>query len=571
MSAIPITRHFLPLAGGRQLHYRRAGRGAPLIILHPSPNSSASMIPAITAFAPHFTCIALDTPGYGLSDAIVDDPTMLWGYADAVITALDALGIQQAFVYGAATGAQIGIQLARKYPDRVATLLLDANGDFGDDDISQGYFQDISPVRDGSHLVKIWDMCRHLSVFFPWQSTEAKHRIKADVASPTVIQHHVNDYLRAGPDYAKAYLAAMHVERHESTAAVTVPTLMTRNVASPLLRHTDTLIAKGLPKNFTILQCDPKTRYAVQVETLVARAQDLNLPTPPSAPADFQPPSSRMQNSYFKARVGFLRARVNWSGKGRPLLALHDPAGSCHLVEPMLRASIGKRPVIALDLPGNGESDNLIGDPAFGGDPNAITSANYAAIVNDALRDAGIDSIDVFGRYSGGPVAMEMSFADPKRINKIALAGIGIYEGEERESLLANYTPSIAPRWDGSHLMTAWSVMRDQGLFWPWFNRTKAGVLAVDNAIDVNLIHLRVVEMLKIGDQYQKAYAAMWTYPMRDRLPRLKVPALICAPAWEPIYAKMAECHDAAPHTTTAELPPGMADWPLVLDGFWAS
>jgi hypothetical protein len=111
--------------------------------------------------------------------------------------------------------------------------------------------------------------------------------------------------------------------------------------------------------------------------------------------------------------------------------------------------------------------------------------------------------------------------------------------------------------------------MRDQGLFWPWFNRTRAGILRNDNAIDVGQIHLRVTEMLKIGDQYQKAYAAMWTYPMREKLPRLAHPALICAPAWEPIYAKMAECHAVDPRTRTAVLPPRMADWWRVLDDFW--
>lgn len=556
----PITRHFLPLDDGRQIHYRRAGSGPPLVIMHPSPNSSASMVPVIDAFSDAFTCIAFDTPGYGLSDDVVDDPQMLWGYADVLARFLDALGIGATHVYGAATGAQIGIQFARKYPARVSALVLDANGDFsGENDILPGYFQDVTPVRDGSHLVKLWDMCRHLSVFFPWQSMRAADRIDADVASPAWIQAHVNDYLRAGPNYKKAYEQAILVERWENLRDVTVPVLMTRNTGGILLRHVDHLIAQGLPKNFTIVECSPQDRHRRQLAALKNIAA--GLPAPPPAPADTNG-AAGLQNIYVKARGGFLRARVNRSGNGRPIVALHDPAGSSRLVEPILLPWAGRRPVIAFDLPGNGESDNLI-------DPDSITSAAYAEIVNEALTNAGLDEVDVIGRYSGGPVAMEMSFQKPILVRHLALSGIGIYEGDEQRTLLENYTPSIAPKWDGSHLMTAWAMMRDQALFWPWFNRTRAGIVKSANGFDVAQVHLRVTELLKIGDQYQKAYAAMWTYPMRARLPQLKTPALICTPAWDPVHGQMADLAAAAPQAATAVLAPTMADWHRTLDPFF--
>jgi pimeloyl-ACP methyl ester carboxylesterase len=562
-----IIKHFLPLPDGRQIHYRRAGSGPPLIIMHPSPNSSASMTNAINAFSEIFTCIALDTPGYGLSDDIVADPAELWGYADALAQALDALGLKQACIYGAATGAQIGIQFARKYPERTALLMLDANGDFGGETASHmadGYFVDTTPVRDGSHLMRIWDACRHLSVFFPWQSTRKADRLSANVGSPEGIQFSVNDYLRAGSGYKKAYYAAMVVETWENTTQVKVPVLMTRNSGSVLLPHTDKLIAKGLPANFIVLPCEPATRYKVQIEAAKQRLAQMNLPAPKPAPDDHAPSAKRVQNFYAAARSGQLRIRGSLSGKGRPILALHDPAGSSHLVEPILAPYLGQRPILALDLPGNGESDNVI-------DKTNITSAAYAEIVIEALKSIGVKEADVIGRYSGGPVAMEMSFQAPALVKHLVLAGVGIYEGEEQANLVANYTPSIAPQWDGGHLIRAWAIMRDQGLFWPWFNRTKAGILWNDNAIDVAMIHLRVMEMLKIGDQYRQAYDAMWTYPMRERLPKLKTPALFAVPTWEPIYAKSAECAALAPGARAADLPPAMKDWHGVLTPFLAA
>ncbi len=559
----PITKHFLPLADGRQIHYRRAGSGPPLIMMHPSPNSSAGMVGAMNAFSDAFTCLAFDTPGYGISDDVVDDPDMLWGYADALAKFLDGLSIDKTFVYGAATGAQVGIQFARKYPNRVHVLLLDGNGDFsGDLDIAPGYFQDVKPTRDGAHLIRIWDMCRQLGVFFPWQSMRGQDRVNADVGSPDGIQRAVNDYLRAGPGYKKAYFEAMRVEKWEYTRQVTVPVFLARNTTSMLFKFTESLISRGLPNNFTILNLDNRTRYPMQMTALKSWIGDRKFPTPKPSPADTSR-TSRMQNMYVKARGGFLRARANLTGQGRPILALHDPAGSSLLVEGMLTPWIGRRPVIALDLPGNGESDNVI-------DPDAITSAAYAEIVHEAIGGAGLDQLDVIGRYSGGPIAMEMSFLKPGLVKHLALSGIGLYEGAERQNLLENYTPSMAPRWDGSHLATAWAMMRDQALYWPWFNQARAGILVSANGIDVAMINLRVIELLKTGDQYRKAYAAMWTYPLRERLAKLSAPALMCMPTWDPIHAKMAEAAAITPNIATADLPPKMSDWHTVLEPFFA-
>ena len=58
--------------GGQVLdmHYRVAGSGPPLFLLHPSPLSSAFMEPLMRRLAGRVTAIAPDTPGFGDSDPI---------------------------------------------------------------------------------------------------------------------------------------------------------------------------------------------------------------------------------------------------------------------------------------------------------------------------------------------------------------------------------------------------------------------------------------------------------------------------------------------------------------------
>lgn len=556
-----LQRRFLTLPDGHQIHYRIAGNGPAMILLHPSPISSVALIPAMSVFAEAFTCIALDTPGYGLSDDCVTEKEDLWGYADVVAQVLDALRLESAVIYGAATGAQIGAQFARRYPQRTRLLMMDTAGHFSDEEVERykdDYFVDLTPRRDGRHLLAAWDASRHLSLFFPWMSDRADERIQADIAPPHVIQDHVNDMLRAGPGYRDAYFQAMRVEKHAHTVQIKVPVLLSLNSGSMMKGHTDALIGMGLPHNFTVVPCTPMTRYQDQLRAAAAYAENGAAPVVPDQTGS----AANIRNAMVDVPGGQLRARMCLHGAGRPLVAIHDPAGSSHLVESILAPYVGDRPVVAFDNPGNGESDFTI---------DKIDSESYATVLNAALDTLGIDEADVIGRYSGGPVAMEMAFQNPLRVKHIVQAAVSIYEGEEQENLLAHYTPSIAPRWDGSHLMTAWSVMRDQSLYWPWFNQTAKGVLWNDGAIDVALTDLRVREMLKCGDRYQQAYAAMWRYPMREKLPKLKTPCLLCHPSWEPVGYTTDRAHAVALHMPKAELPSAMGDWRQVFDPFFAA
>ena len=106
-----------------QLHYRSAGDGEPLLLLHATPRSSRAFARLIPCLARRFRVIAPDTLGFGRSAPLPADVTIAM-LADSLADLLDALGIATAAVFGLHTGNKIGAALAAAYPERVSRLLI---------------------------------------------------------------------------------------------------------------------------------------------------------------------------------------------------------------------------------------------------------------------------------------------------------------------------------------------------------------------------------------------------------------------------------------------------------------
>lgn len=105
------------------IHYREAGAGPAIVLLHINQQSSAVMTELLEALAPHWRAIAIDYPGHGMSDHLAVQPTIP-DYAHCVIEVLDALGVGRFTALGEATGAAVGVALAAAAPRRVERAVL---------------------------------------------------------------------------------------------------------------------------------------------------------------------------------------------------------------------------------------------------------------------------------------------------------------------------------------------------------------------------------------------------------------------------------------------------------------
>ncbi|WP_244928771.1 alpha/beta fold hydrolase [Nocardioides sp. W7] len=119
------TRRELQTDGG-VLRYHEAGDpdAPPLLMLHgsgPGVSGWRNYRGNLSTFAPHFRCLALEFPGFGVSDDTELHP--MAAALPSVSTFLDGLGIEQAAMIGNSMGGIVGTRFAIAQPDRVSQLV----------------------------------------------------------------------------------------------------------------------------------------------------------------------------------------------------------------------------------------------------------------------------------------------------------------------------------------------------------------------------------------------------------------------------------------------------------------
>lgn len=105
------------------LTHDRAGRGAPVVLVHGLGSARTVWKPVTPALAAHFDVIAVDLPGHGRTswiDGTAMDPRSL---AESVVETLDALGVdEKVHLVGNSLGGWTCLELAAAHPHRVAGI-----------------------------------------------------------------------------------------------------------------------------------------------------------------------------------------------------------------------------------------------------------------------------------------------------------------------------------------------------------------------------------------------------------------------------------------------------------------
>lgn len=122
----PLLRlHRLELGGGRHVSTLTLGAGPDVLLLHGLGGTKSSFFETAAALAAGGHRVhALDLPGFGASSKPLRAPYSARWFADTVVDAMDALGIDRARLVGNSMGGRVAIEAALAAPERVAALAL---------------------------------------------------------------------------------------------------------------------------------------------------------------------------------------------------------------------------------------------------------------------------------------------------------------------------------------------------------------------------------------------------------------------------------------------------------------
>lgn len=119
----PFESRFLQVEGAR-IHYVDEGTGLTLFMLHGNPTWSFLYRHLIMALREHYRCIAIDLPGFGLSDVPQNYSFLPEDHAARVAVFLERLDISDAILIAHDWGGPIGFAAALSTPGRLTRFVL---------------------------------------------------------------------------------------------------------------------------------------------------------------------------------------------------------------------------------------------------------------------------------------------------------------------------------------------------------------------------------------------------------------------------------------------------------------
>jgi haloalkane dehalogenase len=447
-----ITRHFVRVSN-RRVHYRKAGSGPTLLMVHQSPRSSAEYEPLMAKWAEHFTCIAPDTPGFGQSDPLPGTPD-IEDFAQALTDLLDALGIQKTAAYGFHSGGIILVGAVKRHPERFTRLATGGYAVWTPEEMKifdQEYLPPFQPSGYGEHLTWLWNRIIEQTWFFPWFDVRDAARISVAHDDPVKTDAVIRDMLDSGDAYRAGYGAVLRAPRDiPPVDAVTVPVLIAAYDGDPLQAHIARLGV--MPPSWRAeAVATPADLEAVCLEHLL-QAERIDSPAL----------SESSDGGFVRVNAAGFDGLIHWQGdRAAGKVLLHAPGRAAELLD-----TTG---ALAIDLPGHGLSDDWQGAA-----PQGV--AEWSQLAEAAIAVLATGTVGaVIGEGFSALLAADVA----RRIGATGwgatAAHIPLAADAPRWADLA--LPDQTPDRFGGYLTAGWSAVRTVHFFWPWFDAKAANAI----------------------------------------------------------------------------------------------
>jgi pimeloyl-ACP methyl ester carboxylesterase len=246
--------------------------------------------------------------------------------------------------------------------------------------------------------------------------------------------------------------------------------------------------------------------------------------------------------------VSYLRA-----GEGPPVVLLHTGAASARMMVPLLERLAHDHTVLALDLPGYGDSDRLPGSHL-----TARRLSKWLGATLDALK---VKKCVIFGSHTGAAIAMELGRGRPELASALILEGPCLFSAREIAFFTSEkYLAPFEIHSDGSHLFASWVKLRDQVTWFPWCVRS-ARNRRLAPLIPIEILQVSIVDILRAGDAYRNAYRAGFEHDGYAAASALKLPATFAAHRSDVLYSHLDRLPKLRPNQGIVRGPSDTLTW----------
>ena len=499
----PIERAFVRI-GQRFVHYRHAGSGPVLVMLHQSPQNSRMWLEPMARLARQYRVLAPDLPGFGESDPL-DLPQP--GIADLSASChawLDALGVDECAVFGMHTGGIVAVHMGLDRPDRVGLVLVDGYAIFNADEralLGESYLPPFQPDWSGQHLRWLWARMREQSFFFPWCEQGEQHALRFPAPDTAKTQAAVMDILEVGDQYRLGYRAALQFADRGCVANLRMPTHLFYREDDVLISHRERL--PELPSHIDAPRLpDRSALWSAVDEALRGWGGAVQAERPAVESDGWQRRIVRIGSDDIACWI--------WSGRAAPehvRLVLHAPGQAPQ------RPDLNARPDIDLliqpDLPGHGASVDA--------SDSVLVLEEMADLLTRLCADFSSASLLQIQAHQAS-TALALAIADrwPGSVQVLDLFNPWLPEQGERDWLLEHLPdPTLRPA--GGHLLEAWQWERERHLYPPW-KPPLAPHRLPGGAPSVELVHANTVALVGLGARLADLFESLLPADLSDRL-----------------------------------------------------
>ena len=484
------------------VHLWTGGQGPAVILIHGSPGNAWLVKPIAERLARHFCVYAIDTPGFGGSDALPGPIDGVASLADGYLGILDSIGLPNTLIYGTHSGAAIGLELARRHPARVSGFVLEGVPAFTLEEqqplLDPVYLTSFAPDLLGGHYTRAWTRFHDQFVWFPWYQREPSHLNEAPAGSAADIHLWVEMYFQAlRHDYQPTYRAVIGYGRGalEAAGEVRMPGVFMAERSDMLFPHLERLPPLGAGQRI-----ERVTEPAAVPERIEAALRSLPRAAPGVLLEAF---SAASKIGFHDFAGGELKLRSRAQGRGTPVLLLHDAPGAGRQLTDLYEALAVHSPVLLPDLPGCGDSDAL--------DAGA-TLADHADLLATvvSMRIGGAAHVHAVGM--GAALALELNARHPQLVAGMTLTGLLRLRGDERRDMIGRLAPPIVLAEDGSHWYRTWLMLRDSLVRWPWYRREPQALRRQEIVLDADELHAWTCDVMRQCETYHRLIDAVLSW-----------------------------------------------------------